>query len=283
MKIGFCSSNKILSDLVRAGDSTATTFIDQFGLHHAWMIYPAKFQFLKGGWVRTVAVGSRGHNCSVDEIRPRIEKMTVMNREKDYWLLNEFLLMDGSCRDGWSLNALKEVCGFLLGRGGKVILNEMHPPFNAVWHTWRWKKWEALDHIARELVKTHGNLIEVGVQLHSRIETAEFIANALPDLFELLSGVPTHVTEASCLVRDEFQDTATDFYRRTLEIADAGGAISYTPWWLFKTDPNNPPMPPYPYGTSTGLFPALNEGLELETVLDNPLPGWQYFEPYLMK
>jgi len=282
MKIGFVSSNKKFVALVKAGDVQAREFMAKFDLFHVWMLYPAALPEAGQGWVRYLLVGSQGQTPDLEFVKVQVEKMPFKNRLQDRWVLNEFLLMDGSFRPGWDFDKLSSVVEWLCANTeGKIILNEMHPPFNAVWHTWRLKKWEALSQVARDLIKRVGDRIEVGVQLHSRVETAEFIVGALPDLFEVLSGLPKHVTEASCFVRPEFTATATNFYRDTLAIAADANCLTYTPWWLFGTDPSKPPMPPYPYGATTGLFPALDKSSNLEDVLMNPLPGWTFFEPYV--
>lgn len=282
MKIGFASSNEKFAALVKAGDVQAHEFVTRFDLFHVWLTYPVALPEARQGWVRHLLVGSRGQVPDIDFVKKKIAKMPFKNRQQDRWLLNEFLLMNGAFRPGWDFDKLAEITEWLCANSeGKIILNEMHPPFNAVWHTWRLKKWEVLSQVARDLIRRVGDRIEVGIQIHSRIETAEFIVGALPDLFDLLSGLPKHITEASCLVRPEFTSAATNFYRDTLTLADNANCLTYTPWWLFETDPNRPPMPPYPYGATTGLFPALDESSNLEDVLVNPLPGWAFFEPYL--
>ena len=282
MKLGFVGSNEKFSSLAKAGDVQAREFMARFGLFHTWMLYPAQFTTFEQGWVRTLLVGSRGELPDIEIVSQKIAKMSVGNRQQDRWLINEFLLMDGSFRNGWDFESLANLCIWLVeNTEGKIILNEMHPPLNAVWHTWRFKKWEVLNQIARDLIRRVGDRIEVGIQIHSRVETAEFIVGALPDLFNLLGGLPKHISEASCFVRPEFAATATNFYRDTLNLSNDAGCLTYTPWWLFETNPNNPPMPPYPYGATTGLFPALDESSNLEDVLSAPFPAWSYFEPYV--
>lgn len=282
MKIGFASSNKKFSALVKAGDVQSREFMDKFAIFHVWMLPPAALPEVSQGWSRYLLTGSKGQTPDLEFIKAKIKKMPFKNRPQDRWVLNEFLLMDGSFRSGWDFDQLSCVVEWLCANSeGKIILNEMHPPFNAVWHTWRLKKWEFLNQIARDLINRIGDRIEIGIQIHSRIETAEFIVGALPDLFEVLGGLPKHISESSCFVKPEFTSTATNFYRDTLTLADNANCLTYTPWWLFETDPNNPPMPPYPYGVTTGLFPALDNSSSLEDVLANPLPGWEYFEARL--
>lgn len=282
MRIGFCSSNDRFAELFRGRDRDAMEFASRFRLHHQWKLYAIDFKNLHGvAHVRPLLQGTRQF-CDPEAVRTKIAKMSVGNRQQDYFLFNEFLEIGGEWRVGWDMDKLKECAAIALDAGGKLILNEQMPPLFPEWvERWlqfpnkKWAKWRKVAGIAAELNEIHPDRVAVGVQLHSRIETAGAIVSHFPDLLGMLDGLEVHITEASCQVRDEYRDTATEFYRQTLNMAEAAGVVSYTPWWLFLESPS---MPRSQYGDRTGLFPELTEDSDLADVLANPLPGWEYFE-----
>lgn len=194
-------------------------------------------------------------------------------KEIDYPIFNEILNAKGDLRPGWSIQEMSSAI-VQLPYFNKIILNERLPVISISLIQLRMGRWQKLRAVADELSKTFPGKIAIGMQLHVRDETRQFIADGLASMLSIFEGYEIHLTEVSCAVSDGNFDRAGEFFAQVLQIASEAGVASLTPWFLFD-EADGFFMPGLSANHRVGMF------ARDDIKLYNPRPAWTEIEKYL--